>query len=1197
MPWNPLSFFSKAPAPKPMKTASNRARIPKTAEARLPGFALIVTLSLMILLTVIAVGLLTLSSISLRSSNQGDAMNQARANARMALILAIGDLQKQLGPDTRISVTSDQRPAGSNSEETSAALGNRHWTGVYDSWPTPKPGDLADNRPEPIFRSWLMSGDASRLASPLSADTELSGTEIIELIGKGTLGEANRSVVKVPSINCLQRNGKQAKMAWWIGDDGVKAAIGTPPPSTDSSMATLRANLQSAPRNATSLASTADGKPFGNLAADDSRIQLISSWKQSAFLASNIEAPRPLFHDLVANSSGLMTNVRAGGFRKDLSMQLERTDPGQIPATPLYTVGGEGGINLRELWGYYTLYKSGANTLQRSGTANYTTGGSMSSGTPYLQVKNTPSECLQDDYFFYKQPVILSYQMVLSFETLPATFTVNNVQVQGYQLRVVADPILTLWNPLDVPVVVPTSAFMSVKYWQYPYDINVRINNGTPIRCPLISSLSGATTTSSSDYNFLSLKFGAQQQMVFKPGEIMKISQNSPVIRRDAFDRNLDGKAGFNHFGGLSLPVKDLTGKPIYMRPTDFFNYDVKANNLTAGKTGSSGNSLTGANLHTRHFSTTHHEVYIGEDRGTSSNSVGIGGMYIDWDFGNRRLKAGEVRGSGQGGTKPPTQRIYADLKTDVFKPIVSADTRKFIAQEITGRKAPFMIMSFESKTEMGADADTRFLSRFNPKALHVDFYDLTRKERDTLPYEFKVDPLTSWINRSIELSPNGNAYYGGGMNAEFGSSFISTHSVPREPVVSLAAFQHSFANGFEMLRPTYGYATLNGREPMQPQIAHAIGNSMAPPMMTPDKTEGTLGGGRPLADHSYLANRALWDDWFLSGIAPQTVKSYGLSRDQKTVATEFLNGKTPLPVVRYRPSIGSASPTTLVNSLFSGTTPTNTATELVAALMRVDGMFNVNSTSVQAWKSILGNLKDRPVVARNLTGSETVATTPAGSVPIANLAAPHDGIAKGTGVVDVKENEQWIGRRTLSDDEIDKLARAIVSEVRKRGPFLSMADFVNRRVGSDKALARAGAIQSALDSTEAKINDAYVSGNRSVSGATSSRFDFPEAESGPKGFGAPGIVKQGDILTPIAPILSVRSDSFTIRAYGESVDGNNKVVAQAWCEAKVERDRNFVDSSDLPQTLLAGLKNNVNKVFGRRFEMVSFRWLDNKEV
>ena len=71
------------------------------------GFALVVTLSLMILLTVIAVGLLSLSSVSLRSSSQGDSMAKAKANARMALMLAIGELQREMGPDSRISAPHD----------------------------------------------------------------------------------------------------------------------------------------------------------------------------------------------------------------------------------------------------------------------------------------------------------------------------------------------------------------------------------------------------------------------------------------------------------------------------------------------------------------------------------------------------------------------------------------------------------------------------------------------------------------------------------------------------------------------------------------------------------------------------------------------------------------------------------------------------------------------------------------------------------------------------------------------------------------------------------------------------------------------------------------------------------------------------------------------------------------------------------
>lgn len=67
------------------------------------GFALVVTLSLMILLTIIAVGLLTLSTISLRSTAQGSALAEARSNARLALMIALGELQKEMGPDMRIS--------------------------------------------------------------------------------------------------------------------------------------------------------------------------------------------------------------------------------------------------------------------------------------------------------------------------------------------------------------------------------------------------------------------------------------------------------------------------------------------------------------------------------------------------------------------------------------------------------------------------------------------------------------------------------------------------------------------------------------------------------------------------------------------------------------------------------------------------------------------------------------------------------------------------------------------------------------------------------------------------------------------------------------------------------------------------------------------------------------------------------------
>jgi len=67
------------------------------------GFALVVTLSMLVLLMVVAIGLLSLSSVVVRSSSRGEALGEARANARLALVLAIGELQKSLGPDQRVS--------------------------------------------------------------------------------------------------------------------------------------------------------------------------------------------------------------------------------------------------------------------------------------------------------------------------------------------------------------------------------------------------------------------------------------------------------------------------------------------------------------------------------------------------------------------------------------------------------------------------------------------------------------------------------------------------------------------------------------------------------------------------------------------------------------------------------------------------------------------------------------------------------------------------------------------------------------------------------------------------------------------------------------------------------------------------------------------------------------------------------------
>jgi hypothetical protein len=506
------------------------------------------------------------------------------------------------------------------------------------------------------------------------------------------------------------------------------------------------------------------------------------------------------------------------------------------------------------------------------------------------------------------------------------------------------------------------------------------------------------------------------------------------------------------------------------------------------------------------------------------------------------------------------------------------------------------MMYSYDAKTEKDSVTGTRSMWRLNPKVFRVDFYDLSEYERKLKGYEVRVDALNSWVNRRLETSVNGNAFFGGSYDAADGNSFVITHSIPREPIHSMAALQHSTANGFLLQKPEQGYTGLNGRQPMLPQISHAIGNSLAPSVLASSETSRLTTGNRPVADHSYLANRELWDSWFFSSVAPQEERTYSSRRLQRKVAEDFLTGEVPLPVAQYQPELRGEEPSRILSQLFGRSGVNPQAVDLMASLIRVEGMFNVNSTSVEAWRVLLSSLAGEDIVTQSTVGSEK-RVGEAGGIPVAGLMVPNDAVARGRGGVLARDPEQWIGRRVLSEDEIGELAEAIVREVRKRGPFLSLADFVNRRVGSESDLTRAGAIQAALDSEEVTINDAYNEGARSVAAGAAKGLPYPAAEEGAAALGIPGIVKQADVLTPIAPILSARSDTFLIRGYGEARNAEGVVVARAWCEALVERGHEFVTGSSRPEIRPDDVPDRIDKIFGRRFHMRSFRWLSQGEV
>jgi hypothetical protein len=264
------------------------------------------------------------------------------------------------------------------------------------------------------------------------------------------------------------------------------------------------------------------------------------------------------------------------------------------------------------------------------------------------------------------------------------------------------------------------------------------------------------------------------------------------------------------------------------------------------------------------------------------------------------------------------------------------------------------------------------------------------------------------------------------------------------------------------------------------------------------------------------------------------------------------------------------------------------------AASVGIAGAFNINSTSVAAWEAVLASLREQsPSAIQPATGSLSTGT---GDGTLATRHVPPLGEALDT-VVDPARREElaWGGYRRLSEKQIGELARQLVIQIKKRGPFQSQAEFVNRRLETGP-LAVSGALQAAIDAAGLNTAATTAAGGTPVVPAANVVEPHPAARKGSTADGATAVLTQADLLTPLAPFVSARSDTFVIRAYGEARQG--KTVARAWCEATVQRTPDFVNAATPRTTALTDMEPGSPEArFGRRFAIVAFRWLPPAEV
>ena len=277
------------------------------------GFALVVTVTIMILLSLIAVGLLSLSSTVLRASSASDARLQAQANARLALNLAIGELQRTLGDDRRISA--DASVILSSVEATSTS----HVVGVWESWSPQLSKNLTESAPnyenekDERFLRWLVSGPTEELTNIGWAESPTADA-FISLFSKTSDGFN----LDAPLVD-IGGEDSTGSYAWAVVQENTKAKISVAGPEEGTFL----------PNN------SLGAQPRPNVGIEEIYQQPESDWAARAAKVLDLQQAR-LDPDLAvadgdgvqsdiytANSFGLLTDVVNGGLKVDLSLGFE----------------------------------------------------------------------------------------------------------------------------------------------------------------------------------------------------------------------------------------------------------------------------------------------------------------------------------------------------------------------------------------------------------------------------------------------------------------------------------------------------------------------------------------------------------------------------------------------------------------------------------------------------------------------------------------------------------------------------------------------------------------------------------------------------------------------------------------------------------------------------------------------------------
>lgn len=1184
--------------------------------SRRGGFALLITVTLLAFLVLLLVSLASLTRVETQVAGNNQQLSQARQNALMALNIALGQLQKHTGPDQRVTATADLQPvqiattadpaSGTSLDGTTAtvttsidnywrASRNRRWTGA---WRDPNPqrtgldtNNPADSTPKPELLSWLVSGneknpDDFKPTSPVSgltfAAVTASGAALQEikdgagkpyrlLVGPKTVSittatDLDRAVVapqvEIHSESVAAMSGDQiiGHYAWWVGDEGVKARGNlidnySTSPSADDNVT----RLQSAQRPAieamtvTGPSSGSDSDkglaPFTGVLANNPDLEKVLAPNQLPLLGNSSVLGQQLKergHDFTTYSRGVLADVRHGGLKGDLSKILGQTSAADYRSDLIDILGGSSSFATTEPiisttstpYAAYPTSFSGnsAEALFRSATwaqlrSYYNLGNSPTAAVPGIFLNaTTASTGYQTQDVQGVGPLMMHAKLFFGLEV--------NAGVVHLRMR----PLVVLANPYTVA--------LTGTWWVNIYGPSVTLRYGSyssaspPPDNPVKSDADSGSLMTSDTISYQSrlanmviknatLQPGEARMFTLKQSSTDTGSGTTAVPELELVD-GLDESTTFTWVTGKSIPT-GKTHVALYTTSDKFsarlFGADPKVNNGPDDK------------LLQYVYAKKHSNPSAGSPEDLLPNF-----LVYPTDTGTR-----------EGGGFWFTQN---DALTGAQQSIFSQ----------YNLRAAIIFWTGISSTS-GHPLERALTYARNGASGNSDWF------KADLLLDSSAD-LARWgsVNNArrpaYTLAPSG-------VGAQTGFSNL-LYDLPRpgRPVVSLGQLQHFSPSGFisklgDWVRFDGATSTQNATNTQYSVLSNTfqsnypIGNSYPNIRVSRHLVMETKSMTGPHYDGSWLLNEALTDRFFFS--------SYPASGAFDFASEKLINDRNR--PFRDRSSVA-----------WDATANFRASSRSAARNLLVEGAFNINSTSREAWKAILSSLKDIPVNGQ-----------PGSYVPFSRTLAPTGGFTDArTG----NAQNSWTGFHNLTMQEINNLADEIVLQVRKRGPFLSMADFINRRLittANDKLnVGLSGALQAAIDARLNQLTD-VASVFRAQSDPFSSGNIAEDAyRQNTLITGFPGYILQGDLLSPLAPSLSARSDTFTIRTYGDVRNpATGDISGRAWCEAVVQRLPDYVvakaDGGNDPEEKPAAGSPNAD--FGRRYQIISTRWLGPDDI